>query len=605
MKIPSLKVLFEGAKETLLRFPFVILTSIIGAVYMIYILDIEFARQENIKYLYNVVMVCSLGISFLLSLVFICERMGVSKKISYLVQLSGMVLLILYYLTLPAEVGYIEITRYLLFMIGAHLLVSFSPFVSKGFALEKRGFWEFNQDLFLGILIAFAYSGVLYAGLSVAILSFDKLFDVNIDSKRYGQLFFFILGFFNTWFYLSRLPKNIEELDKRDFYPKGLKIFTQYVLLPLVIIYLCILYLYTGKIIVQWMLPMGWVSYLVLGFSITGIFSLLLIEPLKGTAGNNWIKIISKWFYIILYPLIILLFVAILRRTGEYGITEKRYFVFVLAVWLTFIAIYFSISRVKNIKVIPYSLCLVAILSSFGPWGAFSLSEKSQLGRLEDILIKNKILVEGKIVKAVNPIPEEERQDASSIVQYLNQRRSLDLIRPWFDIDIDTIKGGYVNSVYKSKEAKITDLMGIEYMIYKNYGDANEKYYYRTLKEFNFTGIKGYDYSLKFRYGENVKEEAVKYFPLDSAITIGLEYLPDSLSILISNNGQKIGKIGLVNLLDSVRKIKTDINVKDMSTEGENEKMKYKLVMQYISGYNEEGKSRTNSFLAEVFLKVK
>lgn len=266
MKIPSLKVLFEGAKETLFRFPFVILVSVIGAGFMIYIIDQPFDKQESIKHLYNVVMVCSLGISFLLSLVFMFERVKVPTFVSIIIQLTGLVILTAYYFTLPDEAGYVEITRYFLYMIGMHLLISFSPFVNKGFSLERNGFWQFNQNLFIRILITGVYSGVLYAGLSVAVLSFDKLFDVNIDSKRYAQLFFFILGIFNTWFFLSGLPKNLEELESQDFYPKGLKVFTQYVLLPLVIIYLMILYLYMGKIIIQWQLPMGWVSYLVLGF---------------------------------------------------------------------------------------------------------------------------------------------------------------------------------------------------------------------------------------------------------------------------------------------------------------------------------------------------
>lgn len=605
MKIPSLKALFEGAKETLFRFPFVILASVIGAGFMIYLLDLPFVRQESQKYLYNVVMVCSLGISFLLSLVFICERIKATKILTLIIQLIGIILLIAYYFTLPKEPGYVDITRYLLFMIGMHLLVSFSPFANKKFSLERKGFWQFNQNLFIRILITGVYSGVLYAGLSVAILSFDNLFEAHINSKIYGQLFFFILGVFNTWFFLSGLPKNLDELENMDFYPKGLKIFTQYVLLPLVFIYLLILYLYMGKIIIQWQLPMGWVSYLVLGFSTTGIFSLLLIEPLRELEGVNWIKRFSKWFYLVLFPLIILLFVAILRRTGEYGITERRYFVFVLAVWLTFMAVYFSFSKIKNIKIIPYSLCLIAFLTSFGPWGAFSLSERSQLGRLEEILIKNKILIEGKIVKAKNPISDEERQDVSSVIQFLSERKSLDKIQPWFDQNIDTIKGGTVNNVYKSKEAKITDLMGIEYQLYKRYNQPDNIYYYIALKEFGHINIHGYDFAINYRPFINNKEELVKYYAVDSTNNIGLEYLSDSLAVIISNNGMRIGNVNFSKMLEEAKKLKTEPTVKDLSIDGENEKIKYKFVFQNISGNTEEGKDKVTSFFVNVFLKIK
>jgi hypothetical protein len=605
MKIPSLKVLFEGAKETVFRFPFVILASVIGAGFMIYLLDVPFERQDAYKHLYNVVMVCSLGISFLLSLVFICERIKTSKAISIIVQIIGVILLVAYYFSLPGEVGYKDIVRYFLFMIGMHLLVSFSPFVNKGFSLERRGFWQFNQNLFIRILITGVYSGVLYAGLSVAILSFDNLFEVHINSKIYGQLFFFILGVFNTWFFLSGLPNNLDELESMDFYPKGLKIFTQYVLLPLVIIYLLILYLYMGKIIVQWKLPMGWVSYLVLGFSTTGIFSLLLIEPLREMEGINWIKKFSKWFYLILFPLIILLFTAILRRTGDYGITERRYFVFVLAVWLTVMAIYFSVSKIKNIKIIPYSLCLVAFLTSFGPWGAFSLSERSQMGRLEEILIKNKILVDGKIVKSVNPIPDEERQDASSVIQFLNDRKSLDKIQPWFDVEIDTIKGGVVNSVYKSKEEKITNLMGIEYSLYKRNYQQDNIGYYINLKEFIFIDIKEFDYKLNYRYNYYEKEKKTKQFQVDSTNKIDFEFNADSLTLVFKNNNIPVENIKIEKLIENLRKQKTEPLLKDMSIEGENEKIKYKIIFQNINGNREDGKDKVQSFNSEIFLKIK
>ncbi len=604
MKIPSLKVLFESTKETFLRFPFVILTSVIGAGFMIYIIDTPFERQESVRYLYNVVIACSLGISFLLALKFICERVKTSKTVTLVTQITGLVLLVAYYFSLPKDVGYADITRYFLFMIGMHLLVSFSPFANKNFSLERKGFWQFNQNLFIRILITGVYSGVLYAGLSVAILSFDKLFDAGINSKIYTELFFFILGAFNTWFFLSGLPENLDELEGMDFYPKGLKIFTQYVLLPLVIIYLLILYLYMGKIIIQWQLPMGWVSYLVLGFSTTGIFSLLLIEPLREMEGINWIKKFSKWFYLILFPLIILLFIAILRRTGEYGITERRYFVFVLALWLAVMALYFSVSRLKNIKIIPYTLCFIAFVTSFGPWGAISLSERSQMGRLEEILIKNKILVDGKIVKAVNPLPDEERQDVSSVIHFLSDRNSLNKIQPWFNQNIDTLKGGTESGVYKTKEAKITDLMGIEYTQFRRNFLQNDRYFSWNLKEYNSLKLKGYDYMVKYRFYSYEKDKILKQYKLDSN-NFSIEFNTDSLEVLFKNNDIQTGAVKIDRLIEELKKLKTEPVLKDLTIEDEKDKLKYRIIFQYISGERENDKDKITSFTADVFLKLK
>jgi hypothetical protein len=111
-------------------------------------------------------------------------------------------------------------------------------------------------------------------------LLYKQLFQVDIKDKYYFDLFIIISGIFNTWFFLSGVPENLPSLEDETSYPKGLKIFTIYVLLPLVCIYLVILYAYAGKILITTQWPVGWVAYLVIAFSIFGILSFLLIYPL-------------------------------------------------------------------------------------------------------------------------------------------------------------------------------------------------------------------------------------------------------------------------------------------------------------------------------------
>ena len=80
-----------------------------------------------------------------------------------------------------------------------------------------------------------------------------------------------------------------------EHFPK--QFFTQFILIPLLIIYVVILYFYCAKIVINWQLPRGWVSYLVLAYSIVGIFALLLVHPLKELKLKSWIVIFSKLFY--------------------------------------------------------------------------------------------------------------------------------------------------------------------------------------------------------------------------------------------------------------------------------------------------------------------
>jgi hypothetical protein len=99
MKIPSLKLLLNSTKITLFRFTIAILSSIIGAVVMIYIVGKPFENNFNVQHLYNIVMTCTIGISFILSLVFISERIKASKIVFWFIQLAGIILMIIYYFT--------------------------------------------------------------------------------------------------------------------------------------------------------------------------------------------------------------------------------------------------------------------------------------------------------------------------------------------------------------------------------------------------------------------------------------------------------------------------------------------------------------------------
>ncbi len=210
MKIPSVSKLYQDASETFKRFPFVILSSMLGAFLMIYLVEIEAEPGRDYQLLYNAVMCCGLGISFLLSLTLRNEVFKLDKTKNFLIQSAGVVFLAVYYFTLPENLSLVDSTRFALYALGFHFLVAFSSFMNRDVEHQQNvdAFWRFNKLFFLRILITGLFSGVLFAGLSVAILSFNELFDANIDSNIYAQLFFFILGVFNTWFFLSGIPKS-------------------------------------------------------------------------------------------------------------------------------------------------------------------------------------------------------------------------------------------------------------------------------------------------------------------------------------------------------------------------------------------------------------
>src|SRR5699024_12088737 len=92
-----------------------------------------------------------------------------------------------------------------LFVLGLHLLVSIGPYWGEE---GNQGFWQYNKRLFLRFLTALLFSMVLYAGLAIALLAIQLLFSVQIEPRRYFQLFAFFIAILNTWFFLTGLSSS-------------------------------------------------------------------------------------------------------------------------------------------------------------------------------------------------------------------------------------------------------------------------------------------------------------------------------------------------------------------------------------------------------------
>jgi len=419
MRFPSLDSLLSAARATLVRFPLVLLAGALLALSVI--ADTDSERNALIP---------GLGIAFLFAITLFTERRGWSAVARLGAQTGGIALL-LYYFSLPGDFSTTDQIRFALFAIGAHLLVAFAPYTGRD---EVEGFWRYNEILFIRALTAALFTTVLFAGLALALASIDRLFNVDVEPQAYADLAGVLYGVFATWFFLSGVPTDFEALRENGTYPRGLKIFTQYVLLPLVSIYLVILYLYAAKIIISWELPNGWVSSLIIGFAVAGILASLLLWPIRDQEGNRWIRRFFGGFHWAMLPLVLLLVLAIWRRVADYGITENRYFIIALAVWLAGITLYFIISRRDNIKLIPITLCVMALVGSFGPWSAFEVSVDSQTTRLEELLRDNKILVGDTVVAATlsDSVAKDVSARVYSILYFLDDRGGLDRLRPWF-----------------------------------------------------------------------------------------------------------------------------------------------------------------------------
>jgi hypothetical protein len=340
----------------------------------------------------------------------------------------------------------VDIVVLLIIAFAFHLMVAISAFISKE---ENNGFWQMNKSFFIHFATAVLYSAVLFAGLSIALLSIQTLFDIKWEGEVYLRLWIIIVGLFNTLFFLSGITQPLKQLNEEKSYPKGLKVFTQYVLIPLTSIYLLILLVYEAKILLEWSLPESSVAILILGYAVFGILSLLLVHPLQHLEENKWIKLYSKSFYLLMLPLIVLLVFSIQKRVADYGITESRYVIIALTVWLIFITLYFLIKGRDQIRMIPISLCVISLFIIIGPWGVKAVSKHSQQERLAVFLAKKS-----------SPKRNNEIRD---ITKYLYQHHGVLSLQSFLKDDVLSVEKHFENKYAKE-----------EFSAYKIKGDTQD-----------------------------------------------------------------------------------------------------------------------------------
>ena len=325
------------------------------------------------------------------------------------------------------------------YALASHLLVAFLPFFHKN---TLNGFWQYNKSLFLRAFTTILYTGVLFAGLSGAIAAIQELFDVEFTGKIFAYLWFVMAFPVSALIFCAGVPlaDDIDALESSSDLPSGLRLFVQFVLLPLVVVYLCILYAYMGKIILSWTLPQGWVTILIMAFSVIGMLAMLLVHPFQQLTEHAWIKVITKNYYRSLLPLLVLQYVAIFTRISDYGFTSARWAVVAITAWLTFITVYKVFFKGKNIILIPSTLFIVAILFLIGPLSHKSISVWSQTAKINRLVkTLNLIDAKGKLkVYKANTTTDSLMGEIYSATRYLNRNHQCTGLEPYINFPTES-----------------------------------------------------------------------------------------------------------------------------------------------------------------------
>lgn len=238
-------------------------------------------------------------------------------------------------------------------------------------AWEGQRFSERFYRMLRSMAVALGIATILFVLLSLINLTLDILFKFKAASSLWE--------YFSSICYIVIAPILFISSESQEEQPKVIRlveVIVNYVLTPVLLVYNLILYVYLVTILVNWDLPKGSVSTMVLVFTIVAI-SIRLVRPLLTKQPLKWY---FRWFALFALPLVVLFWVAVGYRIGQYGITVDRCILFASGALMTLYlvgSVFFSSSRFNYAFTAILVLCGV-MLAVGGPLSARQISLRSQ-----------------------------------------------------------------------------------------------------------------------------------------------------------------------------------------------------------------------------------
>jgi hypothetical protein len=358
----------------------------------------------------------------------------------YSITIIAVLLWGVYCFFLPPERDGMQLGKWIeVIVIGAAVFLAmfFIAFLKKN---KDSAFWNFTVQMLFQMALACFFSAILFGGLSLALFAIESLFNVQIEGKLYGNLAVLCFALFAPIYFMANIPDKTEKHSGKMFYNKVIKILALYIFTPILAVYTIILYAYLFKIIVVWELPNGWVSWLVSALALGGLLVIALLYPLREQEKGKVATFISRWFGLLILPLLLLMTVGIFRRIADYGITINRCYILLLNIWFYGIYIYLFLTRSLHIKWILISLVIVALITSVGFWNMANITQRSLNKEVSKILNKPVSIEEANALFA--GMSQEKRERMKSTLKYLYKTYGKASVQPFFS---DTIKVNYWN----------------------------------------------------------------------------------------------------------------------------------------------------------------
>lgn len=326
---------------------------------------------------------------------------------------------------------------------------------------NNRAYWQFNHEFWFTLVIALI-GGMIIAGLfSLLFAVYGALFNARVSGELYKTVFQVCSFFITPVFWLSMIPqdfeKEVEETLPTETMSKVTALFVKYVFVPFFFMFALLFHGLAVKVGLSGVFPSGQIGWYGLAVITLGIGTYLMAYPTRNVGGALVTFFHKYWFLFLIVPMG-LLFAAHSIRVSEYGMTPKRYFLFALFVWSLALILYGLYVQFRkkdfDLRVILFLAALILGVSSFGPWGAETVSIYSQKQKLISALKEGGLLENGfvkqhsKDDKAIDP---KIKRKIRNQLRFFRKRQRADYIRVLLPESERPGKGAHLNYFERRK----------------------------------------------------------------------------------------------------------------------------------------------------------
>lgn len=228
-----------------------------------------------------------------------------------------------------------------------------------------RGFWFANVRLAVALALGIAAAGILTIGGAIILSAVATLLSVKTD--RVSEILLIALwDFALPAFCLATACFEEEDSPEGTALVRILSVATDVLLVPLMLIFAAVIYVYAARIVALWELPKGQIGWIVPAYLVLGYGVFLLAQGPEPYLAR--LRALFGRFFIpgTLVPLV-LLALAVAVRIEAYGITQDRYLLALMVVGGALLAGAALVRRPFEIRLVPLMGGVLALLGALGP----------------------------------------------------------------------------------------------------------------------------------------------------------------------------------------------------------------------------------------------